>query len=437
MSTQLAPVTSGERAAVIDQLRGFAIFGILVVNTFYFFHPFFAPALTDASTAADRAAHFLITFLFLGKFYTLFSFLFGLGLHIQMRRAEARGARVVPAYLRRLLVLAAMGLAHGVLLWIGDILLIYAATGLLLLWWFRNRSARTLKIWAIVFLAGLVLFFGVVVGSMQMARLAPPESGAWERVESIFAETAQGIDAAVARDYEVYGTGSYAAITRERWRDYTELLTMIGPWMLPSVLAMFLLGLRAGKRGWFDLPAAGTTMPAPPPPLPDTAFAPDRQGRCRRLLWQALPLGLALNLYVAATGFEQNRLGLEVFTWQTFLQVGALTIGSVLLALSWVALAILAANTARGRRALAPLGPVGRLALSNYLLQSLVMTTLAYGYGLGLFGQVGPAAGLLLACALFALQVPLSRWWLGRFRFGPAEWLWRTLTYLRRQPFRA
>ncbi len=421
-ATNLAPVAASERVAVIDQLRGFAIFGILVVNTFYFFHPFFAPQLPADAGTVDHAAHFLITFLFLSKFYTLFSFLFGLGLHVQMSRAEARGARFGPVYLRRLLVLASLGLAHGVLLWIGDILLLYSVVGLLTFWLFRKRSPRTLKVWAIVLLSLLVGFMGLAVAGVQAARLAPADSGAWERVESSFAEAAAGMDAAVARDYEVYGTGSLAEVTRERWADFTGILKKIGPYMLPSVLAMFLLGLRAGKRGWF---------------APEALASEENRARCRRLLQVALPLGLLLNFYVAATGFEQNRMGTEVFTWQMFFQIGALTVGSVLLALSWVALALTSARTGRAQGVLGRLAPVGRMALSNYLTHSLVMTTLAYGYGFGLFGQVGPALGLLLAILLYAAQVPLSAWWLARYRFGPAEWLWRSLTYGRRQPLRA
>lgn len=413
MSTTLAPVSAPERIAVIDQLRGFAIFGILVVNTFYFFHPFLAPQLTAAATVADRAAHFLITFLFLGKFYTLFSFLFGLGLHVQMSRAADRGGRIVPVYLRRLLILAVFGLAHGALLWIGDILLLYAATGLLLLLLFRNRSPRTLKVWAIILIAGLVLFFGLAVGALQAARLAPPESGAWERIEADFAAIANEVEADVVHDYDVYAGGGFTEITRERWHDYLGILAKVGLWMLPTVLAMFLLGLRAGKLGWFS-PTA------------------EQAAQRRRLLRWALPLGLVLNFYVASSGFEQNRIGLEILSWQTFFQVAALTIGSICLALSWVSLFILAGRTGRGLRLLAPLAPVGRMALSNYLLQSLVMTTVAYGYGFGLFGQVGLGLGLLLAIVFFGLQIPLSRWWLARYRFGPVEWVWRTLTYGRR-----
>jgi uncharacterized protein len=303
------------------------------------------------------------------------------------------------------------------LLWIGDILFIYAVTGLILLWLFRKRSPRTLLVWAVILIAIPILFIGVSAGAVEFARMAPPESGVYEAVQASFAESAAQFEADTAKDYVIYGSGSFLEITAERWRDFTSILLLLGWFMLPSVLAMFLIGLRAGKRGWFT-------------------HQEEHRATFRRLLTWALPLGLAMNFYVASTGFSQNQLGMEVFGWQTALQVAALNIGSVLLSMSYVAGIVLFSQTARGQRILAPLAPVGRMALSNYLMHSIVMTTLAYGYGFGFFGQVGLAAGLGMAVVLYAVQIPLSRWWLNRFRFGPFEWIWRTLTYGQLQPMR-
>ncbi len=415
-SQPLQPTKVSERITVIDALRGFAIFGILVVNMFYFFNPWFVSSLEAGASAANRAALFGINFLFVSKFYTLFSFLFGLGMFIQMSRSEAKGTRFVPLYLRRLLILAVLGFAHGVLLWTGDILLLYAGAGLLLLFLFRNRGPRTLLIWAIVLIALPVLFIGVGTFGIEMARQAPdPEI--YAGIEAGFTEAAEQLEVDAARDYNVYANGSYAAVTAERFRDFGQLLLTLSWFSTPSILAMFLLGLRAGKRGWF------------------TDMGSHIRSFRRLLLW-ALPLGLALNFYVASTGFSQSSFGATPFTWQTFLQLAALNIGSVLLSLSYVALIVLFSRTANGQRILAPLAPVGRMALSNYLLHSIVMTTLSYGYGLGLYGSISLATGFTMAIVLYALQIPLSRWWLNRFRFGPFEWLWRSLTYARPQPMR-
>ncbi len=413
----LVPTAPTERLETVDMLRGFAVFGVLVVNMFYFFNPWYAPQLTAATSIPDRLAHFVITLLFVSKFYTIFSFLFGLGLYLQMSRAEAKGVPFVPRYVRRLLILAVLGFAHGVLLWTGDILFVYAITGLVLLFLFRKRSPRTLLVWTIILIAIPVLIMTAAVGAIELARFAPAESNAMVEIENQFAAAKTQFEQATAADYVIYANETFAAITAERFRDYTELLLTIGWFMLPSILAMFLLGVRAGKLGWF-------TQGGEP------------QRFWRRRLWWLLPLGLLLNLYVALTGFEQNQLGIEVLRWPAAVQVAALNIGSVILSQGYIALLMLYTTTSGGQKLVARLAPVGRMALTNYLTHSLVMTTLANGYGLGLYGQVGMATGLLLALVLFALQIPLSRWWLKRFRFGPVEWLWRTLTYGRLQPMR-
>jgi uncharacterized protein len=417
ISHQAQPVAPTERLTTIDMLRGFAVFGVLVVNMFYFFNPWYAPQVTPDMAWLDQAAHFLINFLFVSKFYTIFSFLFGLGMFLQMSRAEAREVRFVPLYLRRLVILAIFGFAHGVLLWIGDILLIYAVTGLLLLFFFRKRSPRTLLVWTILLIAIPILLIGVSIGAIELARLAPPESGAMVEIEQQFALTRTAVETAAARDYQIYATGSLGAITAERFDDFVELLMTLGWFLLPSVLAMFLLGVRAGKLGWFTR-------------------LEEQNGQWQRYLGWTLPIGLLLNFYVAYTGFEQNQLGIDLFTWQTFAQLVALNVGSVLLSQGYVALLTLYSMTKGGERLVALLAPVGRMALTNYLTHSVVMTTLANGYGFGLFGQVGIATMLLMAVILFAIQIPLSHWWLQRFRFGPFEWVWRTLTHGQVQPMK-
>ncbi|MEM8533374.1 MAG: DUF418 domain-containing protein [Chloroflexota bacterium] len=412
MEQALGPTKATERIAVLDILRGFAIFGVLVVNTFYFFNPFLASPEATISSTADRTAYFIINFLFVAKFYTLFSFLFGLGMYIQMKRSQEKGVRFVPLYLKRLLILAMFGFAHGVLLWIGDILLTYAITGVVLLLFFRNCKPRTLLIWAIILITLPLIFMTVSVGSIELARMAPEETGIYAEVEAGFAEAIQQIEADNANDYDVYANGSFLDITAERFNDFISLLLTITWFTIPPVLAMFLLGVRAGKREWFTNPEA-------------------HQNTFRNLLLWALPLGLLLNFYVAITGFSQNQIGTsaESFNWMMLSQFFALSVGSVLLCLSYIAIIVQVCNTATGARILKPLAPVGRMALSNYLTHSIVMTTLAYGYGFGLFGSVGLAIGLLMSIVLYAIQIPLSNWWMSRFRFGPFEWVWRSLTY--------
>ncbi|MEX2442486.1 MAG: DUF418 domain-containing protein [Alkalispirochaeta sp.] len=406
----MRPVASQERVQVIDVLRGVAIFGILVVNVLYFFNPWYAPMTTADSTAGEHVVKFITNTFFVSKFYTLFSFLFGLGMAIQISRAQSKGAPFLPIYLRRLLVLALFGIAHGVLLWTGDILFMYAVIGFLTVMLFRNRSPKTLLVWAVVFLILPVLFIALSAGLIELARAAPPETGAYEQVQAAFDAAREEIRTELAAATEAYTSSSWWTVTQYRFSEFFTLISSTMLFMAPSVLGMFLLGLRAGKKGWFSNIEANL-------------------GLFRRLLTWALPIGLLLNLFVGATGFEQNKLGIEIFTLLQLAQVSALGIGSVLLSLSYIAGIVLLSRTATGTRVLTPLAPVGRMALTNYITHSVVMSTLAYGYGAGMFGTTSLVTGFLLAIGLYAVQIPVSGWWLRRHRYGPLEWLWRRLTY--------
>jgi uncharacterized protein len=407
----MAPVSARERIDTVDIVRGFALFGILAVNMAYFSHPIYSllGGLHIGATPADRAVEWLIRFLADGKFYSLFSLLFGLGLALQMERAEARGAAFAPLYARRLGVLLLIGLAHAFLVWTGDILVIYALLGFVLLL-FRKRSPRALLIWAGVFIALPILFMALSVASLELARFSPEATA---EIERSVAETKADYAARAAQATLVYAKGDYLQITAQRARD----LAFIAPFTLffaPSILAMFLLGLYAGRR----------------------RIAQDIAGHrpfIRRAAIWGLALGLPLNLVYAATGEAASR---TIPTTLTEIGVIAWGLGAPALSIGYAAALTLLAQRDRWRRRLAPLAAAGRMALSNYLLQSLVCTFIFYSYGLGLFGQVGAAAGLALTIVIYALQLPLSVWWLRRFQYGPAEWLWRSLTYGRLQPMR-
>lgn len=404
------PTAPGERIDFIDVLRGFALFGIFTVNITLFMHPIEYTTLTITyDNPLDAAVAWLTRVLAEGKFYSLFSMLFGLGFAMQLERAQARGSAIVPIYLRRNFVLLIIGLLHGLLLWVGDILVPYAVGSLFLLW-ARKARDRTLLIWSVILLTLSTLLLAVSMIFLDLGR-AVPESAA--QIDAIFAEQAAATQAALARAYEVYGNGSYAEITAQRWRD---LVTMWGLslFIFPNIIAMFFLGTVVGRRGILRDPAAHLPF-------------------LRRLLLWCAPLGLALNV-VYALGMEgQDR---TIPTWTLVIASGAQSIGAPLLMLAYVAGLALLWQRPVWQARLRRLAPVGRMALTNYLSQSLIATTIFYGYGLGLFGKVGAAVGLLLVIAIYALQVAWSPWWLARFRFGPMEWLWRSLTYWQVQPMR-
>jgi uncharacterized protein len=395
-----APVTPDERVPLLDILRGFAVFGILVVNMLFFSAPFEWVISPPWQSWPNRVADFLISLLFTGKFYSIFSILFGLGFAIQMARAEERGASGNATYMRRLLILLVIGVLHAAFLWYGDILHLYAVLGLFLLF-FRRRGLGAI---APVVLIGLAIPPGIAaLGALAMS-LAPPAAGAEREAAALFG-TAEALKA--------YGSGTWAELTRHRIRDWL-MLDSFAIFFAPNVFAMMLIGVAAAKtRIFHDLEA--------------------RRPFFRRAIYMAIAPGILGNAFIAATRDAVDPVvpGLLIVAVTA---VQAIAVPA--LAIVYISAVALAIASVRGSRLLAPLAPVGRMALTNYLLQSVIATLIFYSYGLGLFGKVGPAATTALAVVIFAAQVILSSWWMKRFRFGPAEWLWRSLTYGRMQPMR-
>jgi len=395
------PVEPGERVRLLDVLRGFALFGILVVNM-----ELLKSALAGAGLpprfdgAADRATSWLISFAFESKFYVLFSFLFGYGLSVQMARAAAQGAPLVPRYLRRLGGLLLLGVAHALLLYTGDILIAYSLLGLLLLR-FRDAPSPTLLRWAGVLVVGWALVLGL--SALAVAGDGPPPPA--ERAAEL-AEARRDVAAA-----EAAYRGAPAGVVAQRARELPLVWASAVAAMLPIVLAMFLLGLWAGRRGLLS-----------------------RVAEHERLLRRARRAGLAIGLPGAAIYATAVRQAESPAVAIAGLAVGV--VAAPALSAVYATTIALAGQRPGWGRALAALAPVGRMALSNYLLQSLACALIFTGYGLALFGRVGPLAGVALSVAIFAVQVALSALWLRHFRFGPAEWLLRTLTYLRVQPLR-
>ena len=406
------PITAQERLPAIDTLRCVAIFGILLVNLSSFKAPIDAARLATVwwPSLPDCVARWVIRTLAEGKFYTLFSFLFGLGMAIQMQRVEARGGRFARLYLRRLAVLLLIGACHVGLLWYGDVLVIYALLGFPLLL-FRKLAGKTILICCLLAYLIPILIMSTSLAPEQWPSFdgqAAAQAAPWD------GWTAEDVAALLKPDIATYGQGSFAEIMVRRLEDYRSLLSSIVKYFVPQVFAMFLLGLWVGRRRILHDPAPHERL-------------------LRRLVLWGLPFGLLCN-----AGFTAllHIGGEEWLIWPTFEGYVLQWVGVPPLAFGYAAGVVLLIRSDAWRRRLAPLAAVGRMALSNYLLQTLVCTTLFYSYGLGLFGKVGPAWGLLMTVVIFALQIPLSVWWLRRFRFGPMEWLWRSLTYARRQPMR-
>lgn len=390
MSSSPGPLPSSEIIHLLDILRGFAIFGILVVNMSIFMAPDFLPSYVPPPMPRyDRLVEFLVQFFAQGKFFTTFSFLFGLGFALQLTRAEAKGKDIRSFYPRRLLALLGFGVLHFLMFWEGDILRLYALLGFALLA-FRHCSSRTILTAAAVCFVLSALLTSVVISMLS----TPGALGS--------ASPAREIDF-VAEARAPYTSSSYLAVlayhTRIFFYDFVYLAFIQGF----GVLALFLLGLYVGRLRLLDRLQA-------------------QRGRLRRLLAGGLAIGLLSNLVYVVS---------ENPAWAG---VGYALGGPSLAGVYICAIALLSLGETWQRR-LAPLACVGRMALTNYVLQSVVCSTIFYGYGFGLYEKTGPAAGLLLSVLIFSFQIPFSIWWFKRFQYGPLEWLWRGLTYGKRPPF--
>jgi uncharacterized protein len=356
----------------------------------------------------DQLAAWFIAFFAEGKFYSIFSFLFGLGMAIQYGRATQRNAPFGPFWLRRMLILLGFGLVHAYLIWTGDILIFYAVLGSVLLLW-RKARPRTLLIWTLVFLLVPLLINAALLGLVRLGTMAIGE----EAMAQAFEQQMAGFRAAAEQANAVYANGNFLQVTAQRARDML-LMFAIFPFVAFNVLAMMLLGLYAGKRRIFE-------------------DIPGHQSLIRRAWLWGLVIGVAGNGLYVVFGAGASR---TVPSAATLLATTGQTFGAPAMALFYMATLTIVAQQAAWRRRLAPMAAVGRMALTNYLLQSVICTTLFFGYGFGLYGRIGIAAGIAVTLVIYLAQMALSSWWLRRFRFGPLEWLWRTLTYGKRQPMR-
>ena len=396
--TALRPIRTEERAEWLDALRGFALLGILLINISAFSGYVFLDPASKAllpGNALDQALEYVMHALVEAKFYSLFSFLFGLGFAVQMRRAEERGGGFEAVFRRRLGWLLAFGLIHAFLLWFGDILNFYALMGFVLLW-FRRFSARTLLLSAIFFLTAPIWLYGAYLLYTLFAHATPvaqPEASS-----------------AMRAIIDNYAHGGYTDVFQSNSQIYAfAWIRRIYRFQLLSIFGMFLLGAWAGKIG---LPQARDAL------LP----------LFRALLLVGLVIGLPMNLAFAAIGGNDALLPVSA------LGLLSVTLGSVgipLLSLAYAAAFALYWRKPRGNGTL--LVASGRMALSHYLSQSLIAVTLFYGIGFGLFGRASYGTGVLIALAVFLVLAMCYRSWLSFFPQGPMEALWRRLTYPRRQ----
>nr|WP_244510198.1 DUF418 domain-containing protein [Natronobacterium texcoconense] len=403
------PTAPGDRILGLDVLRGFALLGILVINIWLFAMPMigtYNPTLYGDFSGASYVAWFVSHVFFEQKFVTLFTFLFGAGIVLFLESKERKSQPARRLHFRRVFWLLVIGLGHAYLLWYGDILVSYALCGLVLVF-VRHWSAKRLLLLGLVMFALPALFY-LVSGAGYMMADATTQA---EIEQAMLAGTGADPDA-IDEEIATYQGGWLEQMDHRVETSLmlhtvgfiTETFWMLGGLMVVG-MALYKWGVLSNERS--------------------TRFY-------RRLLVAGGTTGLALIL----TGVWYR----ELVDWNTaqVLLIGHQFNywGSLLLALAYVSGIMLLCRAAAGGLVTTALSAVGRTAFSNYLLQTVLATSIFYGHGLTLFGELNRAELLGVVVLIWAIQVPLSVAWLNRYRFGPVEWVWRTLTYGKRQPMR-
>jgi uncharacterized protein len=354
--------------------------------------------------SADQTAFAVMRFFFETKSWRLFAFLFGFGFALQLIRATEHGSEFASIYLRRLIILFVIGAGHA-MIYRGDILMHYAELGLLLVL-FRNVSPKVLLVLSVCLLAVFPL------GRVATSLLEPEQMSVTTDYATLLEVDAAEMEE--ARQTHVYAVGSVREVMADNAGLKNPFTRLLGPESSLPVFAMFLIGLYTGRRRIFhDIP---THMPL-----------------IRRAFWWGFPIGLVC---MAAERILNANLGYAVFREQQativpqFFGDVIFVYGSTLLALGYAAGITLLAQHALGKRLLSPFGAAGRIALTVYISGSLMFGALFYGFALGKAFYLGPAAVMGYAVLFFVMLLLFAVWWTNRFRFGPMEWVWRSLTYL-------
>ena len=404
-SLHATPVTALERIASIDVLRGFAVLGILIVNMQGFARvssAYMNPTSGSAFVGEEAWIWTVVYILADTKFLSIFSMLFGAGIAMMSERMVSRGLSGTSLHYRRQFWLLLIGLVHAYLIWHGDVLVAYALCGFLL-YPLRKLNARTL-----LWMGGCVVAF--VVPFWLLAGLSIPYWPEADRLELV----AQWAPPQEVLDSEI--TAFRGGLG--------EQLAVRAPIALELQTSAF-LGLFLWRAGGLMLVGMGLYKLGVLAAARSVVFY-------RRMA--VIGIGTGLPLAVAGAWYKVD----QGFAYETVMFQGALFnyVGSVGVFLGYIGLVMLMVQFSRLPKLTARLAATGRMALTNYVTQSLICTLVFYGHGLGLFERVAASGRMGIVFAIWALQLLWSPWWLKRFRFGPLEWVWRSATYMKPQPMR-
>jgi len=385
-------------------LRGLAVCGILIGNmqwnSGYGLMP---PAIEQLTPVYDRVTHYLVHVIIEGKFYSIFSFLFGFGFALQIARANERGDTKETVFKRRLFWLLIIGLIHA-FVWAGDILSVYALMGFVLLL-FRRKSDESVLKWVLILIAIPIVTYLLMY--VLFVNFAPPDTAA--QIDAAQAEMWRNeLELMPKSGFWEITTGYNLNMLAGRW------IALIVQMRLPKILAMFLLGCYAYRKGFLQNVSRHRSF-------------------IRQVMIYGSSAGIVLNLLFAWFAHSEADFPPSL---NAFIGVVTYAVGVPSLALGVIALIVTLWQNDAWKKVLGIFAPVGRMALTNYLTQTVISMFIFYGWGLGLYGKVGPLYATLIAFAIFAVQIVTSTIWLKYFAYGPVEWIWRQLTYRKRLSLR-
>jgi len=427
--TECRPVAAAERIDSVDTLRGFAVLGILVMNIYFFSLPgavYFNPLVWGGADGLNLYTWMVTHVFFEQKFFSIFSMLFGAGVILMHQRAEQRGAGFGSVWYNRIFWLLIIGAVHAYFFWYGDILFTYAVCGLLI-YLFRRLSPKVLiTVGILVMLVALPISsgLGLLVGYMrdtaieaerlvaegqELDAMQQAMLDSWAEMKKEYYPT----PGQLREEIDLYGGGPYWAIFVDRFPVVLNMQLVAGLvnvyWHIGGLM---LIGMGLMKSGVFS------------------GAKPYRFYRWMVIggYGAGLPLGL----------LSVRQLALHDFDFIYNFTIGGYFnyFAGFFMALGHVGLVMLVCKSGLFLAFQRRLAAVGRMALTNYLMHTLICTLIFYSYGLGLFGRLERIQLMGVVLAIWVLQLAICQPWLKWFRFGPAEWLWRSLTYRRRQPFR-
>ncbi len=404
-STKPSPIPQADRILSLDVLRGFAVLGILIMNIQSFSMieaAYLNPTAYGDLTGLNKWVWIVSHMLADSKFMSLFSMLFGAGILLFTSRIEAKNLKPARFYYRRSFWLLVIGLLHAYLLWYGDILVTYAICSLVL-FFFRNLSARRQIIIGCTFVVIPSLLYLFFAWSMSFW---PPESlqfsmNSWKpAIDMINLELSAYQDSWIDQFQHRIPAAQFLQ---------TQYFLMNHGWRAGGLM---LIGMALYK--WKVLTA----------------------GRSNAFYIRMAVIGLVTGYLVVGTGILQNFRNHWVFEYSMFTGVQFNYWGSIAVALGYIGVIMLIFKAFQKHWLVNALAKTGQSALTNYLGQTIICTLIFYGHGLGLYGTVERRGQILIILLIWFVQLTVSSLWFRYFRFGPGEWIWRTLTYFRIQPFR-